>query len=82
VDATWLADIESLEAISQNDEARRLFLRVAALTEGGGLPAFVAEVVEDDDLDDMTKDRLAELAEDQTFVLAVAEYLRRTQRVH
>jgi hypothetical protein len=82
VDTGWLGDIESFEAISQNEEARRLFLRMAALTQSGRLPGFLAEVAGDDDLDDTTKGRLAELAGDEAFLLALAEYLRRTQRVH
>jgi hypothetical protein len=78
----WLQDLESLEAISQNDDARRIFLRMAAMSQSGGLPAFIAEVAHDRDLDDTTKGHLTELAQDEPFLLAVAEYLRRTQRVH
>src|SRR5205085_8827333 len=46
----WLHDIESLEAISQNDDTRRIFLRMAALQQAGRLPNFLAEIASDDDL--------------------------------
>jgi hypothetical protein len=78
----WLQDIESLEAISQNDDARRIFLRMAAMSQTGGTPTFLTELDHDDELDDELKDRLAELASDQSFLLAVEEYLRRTHVFH
>jgi len=40
----WLDDIESLEAISQNEDARRIFLRMAALSQTGRTENFVVEV--------------------------------------
>jgi hypothetical protein len=78
----WLDDLESLEAISQNEEARRIFLRMAALAQTGRTPNFVAEVALDRDLDAATKGRLVELAQDETFLLALEEYLVRTHRLH
>ena len=78
----WLEDIESLEAISQNEDARRIFLRMASLSQTGRTPSFVAEVALDDDLDAGTKGRLVELAQDESFLLAVEEYLVRTHRLH
>ncbi|HZS25219.1 MAG TPA: hypothetical protein VFA30_09565 [Gaiellaceae bacterium] len=78
----WLQDIESLEAISQNDDARRIFLRMAAMSHAGRLPNFIAELTCDEELDDQTKGHLTELANDRSFLLAVEEYLRRTQRIH
>ena len=78
----WLQDLESLEAISQNDDARKIFLRMAAMTQSGGIPTFLAEIACDQELDDATKGHLAELARDESFLLAVEEYLRATQRVH
>jgi hypothetical protein len=78
----WLQDLESLEAISQNDDTRRIFLRMAAMSRSGRLPNFIAEVAHDRELDDTTKDHLTELAQDEAFLLAVEEYLRRTQRIH
>ena len=78
----WLQDLECLEEISQNDDARKIFLRMAALAHAGRLPNFLAELAHDDELDDTTKGQLAELASDRSFLLAVEEYLRKTQRVH
>jgi hypothetical protein len=78
----WLQDLESLEAISQDEDARRIFLRMAAMSHAGRLPNFIAQVAHDQDLDDTTKDHLTELAQDEAFLLAVEEYVRRTQRVH
>jgi hypothetical protein len=78
----WLDDLESLEAISQNEEARRIFLRMSALAQSGRTPSFVIEVALDRELDAATKGRLVELAEDETFLLAVEEYLVHTHRVH
>ena len=78
----WLDDLESLEAISQNAEARRIFLRMAAISQSGRTGSFLAEIASDHDLDDVTKVRLAELAQDEAFLLAVEEYLVRTHRVH
>jgi hypothetical protein len=82
VHALWLNDLESLEAISQNEEARRIFLRMAALSQSGRTPSFVAEIALDRDLDPATKTRLVELAEDESFLLAVEDYLVRTNRLH
>jgi hypothetical protein len=78
----WLEDLDSLEAISQNDDARKIFLRMAAMSHDGRLPIFLEEVARDDELDDATKGQLAELAADRPFLLAVEDYLRKTQRVH
>jgi hypothetical protein len=55
---------------------------MAAMSHAGRLPNFLAEVAHDQELDDTTKDHLTELANDRTFLLAVEEYLRRTQLVH
>ena len=79
----WLNhDIESLEAISQDDEAKRIFLRMAALSKDGQMGNFLTELARDGDLDDETKGTLRELAEDNTFLLAVEDYLQRTDRLH
>ena len=78
----WLQDLESLEAISQDDVARRLFLKMAAMQQTGRLGSFLDELEDDQDLDDATKGTLTELARDTSFLLAVEDYLRRTQLVH
>ncbi len=73
----WLQDIESLEAISQNDEAKQIFLRMAARVS-----SFLTELAHDQELDDETMVTLSELARDHSFLLAVEDYLRRTQILH
>jgi hypothetical protein len=78
----WLHDIESLEAISQDDDAKKIFLRMAAMSQTGQMTSFLDELANDDDLDDETKGTLTELAKDNTFLLAVEDYLTRTQRLH
>jgi len=78
----WLQDLESLEAISQNDDARRIFLKMAAMSQTGQLGSFLHELAYDDELDDDTKGTLAEIAKDRSFLLAVEDYLRRTDHLH
>ena len=79
----WLQqDMESLEAISQDDEAKRIFLRMAAMSRDGNMGNFLSELARDEELDDETKGTLRELAEDNTFLLAVEDYLQRTDRRH
>lgn len=78
----WLQDLESLEAISQDDEAKQIFLRMAALSRDGQMGNFLSELERDEDLDDETKGTLEELANDATFLLAVEDYLQRTQLLH
>jgi hypothetical protein len=75
-------DLESLEAISQNEDARRIFLKMASMSESGKLPQFLDQLAVDPELDDEVKGTLTELALDRTFLLAVEDYLRRTQRFH
>jgi hypothetical protein len=78
----WQQDIEWLEAISQDEDARALFLRMATLSQEGRLEPFLTELRRDDELDDHTKGTVAELAQDQAFLLAVADYLRNTHVLH
>lgn len=78
----WLQDLESLEAISQDVDAKRIFLRMAAMSQSGRMGSFLSELARDDDLDDETKGTLEELARDNSFLLAVEEYLARTERLH
>ena len=80
--ASWLQDIESLEAISQDDLTRDLFLKMASLSQEGRLKPFLFELQHDDDLDDTTKGNLTEIAEDPSFLLAVEDYVQKTQIVH
>ena len=78
----WLNDMESLEAISQDDDAKRIFLRMAALSRDGQMGSFLTELAHDPELDEETKGTLKELAEDGTFLLAVEDYLQRTTVLH
>jgi hypothetical protein len=78
----WLNDMESLEAISQDDEAKRIFLRMAAMSRDGRMNNFLTELARDEDLDDETKGTLKELAEDDAFLLALEDYLQRTTVLH
>ena len=79
---TWLRDLESLEAISQDDTTRDLFLRMAWLSQEDRLQPFLFELQHDEDLDDSTKGMLTEIAEDPAFLLAVEDYVQKTQIFH
>jgi hypothetical protein len=82
VDGEWLQDIESLEAISQDEETRRLFLRMAQMSQNGRLQPFLRELEDDGDLDAETKSTLSEIARDATFLHAVEDYVLRTRALH
>ena len=75
-------NLESFEAINQDDVTRDLVLRMAALSQAGKLGPFLSELERDAELDDLTKGTLAEIASDQSFLLAVEDYLVRTEIVH
>ncbi|HEX6679478.1 MAG TPA: hypothetical protein VF063_02420 [Gaiellaceae bacterium] len=78
----WLQDLESLEAISQDDATRDLCLRMAFLSQEDRLQPFLSELQDDTDLDDRTKGMLTELAEDRNFLLAVEDYVKKTEISH
>jgi len=78
----WLVDIESFERLSQDATSRRLVLQLAQLSREGRLEPFVSRVADDPELDDTTRAEIAELAHDETFLLAAEDYLTRTRRVH
>ena len=80
--AMWIQDLESLEAISQNDSARRIFLKMAAMSQAGTMGSLLNELEDGDEVGDHTKGMVTELAHDRAFLLAVEDYLRRTQVVH
>jgi hypothetical protein len=82
MDGVWLQDIESLEAISQDEQTRNLFLRMARMSQSGRLDPFLRQLERDTDLDAETKGTLAELASDGTFLHAVEDYVRRTRALH
>jgi hypothetical protein len=78
----WMKDLESLEAISQDTEARKIFLRMAALSQEGRLGSFLLELAGTAELDDFTKGTLSEIARDEAFLLVVDDYLHRTRVLH
>jgi hypothetical protein len=75
-------NLESFEAINQDDVTRDLVLRMAALSQAGKIGPFLFELERDAELDDLTKGTLVELANDESFLLAVEDYLVRTEIVH
>ena len=82
MDGEWLQDLESLEAISQDETTRTLFLRMARMSQTGGLQPFLRELDADGELDAMTKLTVAELAQDAGFLYAVEDYVHRTRAFH
>jgi hypothetical protein len=79
---TWHENLESLEAIKQDELTRDLVLRMWALSQAGKLGPFLFELAQDAELDEMTKGTLTEIAEDPSFLLAVEDYLHRTEIFH
>jgi hypothetical protein len=75
-------DLEALETVSQNVEARDLFLRMAHLSGVGELNRFRFELEETEELDAETKAVFAEVAQDRTFLSALDDYVHRTRVFH
>jgi len=75
-------DLEGLEAISQDADTRRLFLRMAHMSQTGRIQPFLRELADDRDLDPEKKSTLSELAQDSAFLHAVEEYVHRTRAFH
>ena len=80
--ATWLEDLDSREAISQDDLTRDLFLKMASLSQENRLQPFLVELQHDDELDDSTKGMLTEIAGDPSFLLVVEDYVKKTEISH
>jgi hypothetical protein len=78
----WLPDIESLEAISQDEETCAICLRMAEMSQTGQLVPLLHELERDAELDDETKATLTELASDASFLRAVEDYVRATSELH
>jgi hypothetical protein len=78
----WPRDLESLEAINQDEDIRQLVLRMANLARRGHLGDFIAVVDLDEELDQETKDTVLELARDETFLLAAEDHLRTCRTFH
>jgi hypothetical protein len=79
---SWHQDLESFEAISQDDVTKDLVLRMSAMSQAGSLGPFLFELAHDSELDEMTKSTLTEIAEDPEFLLAIEDYLNRTEILH
>jgi hypothetical protein len=75
-------NLESFEAINQDDVTRELVLRMSALSQAGRLGSFLFELERDSELDDLTKGTLVEIANDPSFLLAVEDYLHCTAIGH
>ena len=75
-------DLEALETVSQNVEARELFLRMAHLSGTGALNRFLSELSASEEIDAETKALFAEVAQDRTFLLALDEYVHLTRLLH
>jgi len=75
----WLEQIEALEAISQNEDARRLFLHMAQMSQTGRLEPVLTQLERSEDFDDDTRAGLMELARDRSFLLALDDYVHRTR---
>jgi hypothetical protein len=78
----WIHDIESLEAVTQDELTKQICLRMAAMSQAGTLAPFIANLHCDGQLDEGTKGTIAEIAGDANFLLAVEDYVRRTQLLH
>jgi len=78
----WVHDIESLEAVAQDESTKLLCLQMAAMSKAGTLAPFIADLRSDDELDEGTKGSIAEIASDERFLFAVEDYVRRTTFFH
>ncbi len=57
-------------------------LRLARMLREGRLAPFVIDVAHDPDVDEETWRAIAELAGDESFLLAVEDYVGRTRVIH
>jgi hypothetical protein len=78
----WLEDIESFEALCQDEEAKLVVLRLARMAQAGKVSRFLTQVALEPGLDDDLLASVTELALDSSFLLAVEDYVHRTQRLH
>ena len=78
----WVHDIESLEAVAQDEGTKLLCLRMAAMSKAGTLEPFIADLHRDAEVDADTKGTIAEIASDEQFLLALEDYVRRTTYFH
>ena len=79
---TRVTDLESLEAINQEEDARDIVLRMAGLSRQGRLGSFVDVVWTDVALDPGTKAWVVALARDEAFLRVAEEYFETCGRSH
>ena len=82
MDLPRIQNIESLEAISQDTDARAIFLRMAAMQRCGRMQNFLVELARDPGVDQGLKDTLVELAQDVSFLHAIEDYVDKTALLH
>ncbi len=75
-------ELAPLAEISQDEDARRIFLKLAALARDGRMAPFLDQLAADGELDEETKQQVTELGRDEGLLLAVEDYLRSTDRPH
>lgn len=75
-------DLESLEAISRDPASRAVCLSLARMSRRGRLRPFLAQIDRTDELDNEMKARVAELAEDDSFLRSVETYIYSTRELH
>jgi hypothetical protein len=55
---------------------------MAALSRAGRIEPFLAQLAADEEVDEETKAKLAEICRDRSLLFTVEDYLCRTQRLH
>ena len=78
----WLHDLESLEALTQDEQTKRLCLRMAAMSQAGTLEPFIATLRLDEGLDETTRRAITEIASNESFLAALEDYVQRTRVLH
>ncbi|MBA2384811.1 MAG: hypothetical protein H0V68_09160 [Actinobacteria bacterium] len=78
----WLHDLESLEALTQDEQTKRLCLHMAAMSQAGTLEPFIATLRHDEALDETTRSAITEIASNESFLAALEDYVRRTRVLH
>jgi len=73
----WLDELDLLEALDQDEGARRVVLRMGRLADRGELRRFTEVVRADPQLDTETKAWVLRMAENERFLLAAHGYAER-----
>ena len=73
----WIYDLESLDAVSADGDAREVVRRLAGLARAGRLGAFIDAIHADAEIDAKTRAWAVELARNEAFLLAADAYLAR-----